>query len=351
MPQHFSLYDIYALETYADSDAFDKTRLPVEITDDVRIEHVEPLLNKDTFAFVAPRMGTDSAERLESVKYALVHRFELNSGPSIGLDDEEEQKNKSVMLVRNIAACLRLIRPMRQFALSMSGTVREDGTFNVRSFDSPIELMETPENQKLFHLRNRDVDDLKKYAPLFLRAMNTGIWKFKMAAQFHELGHFQDGEHWKARYLLWSSAIESIYTSHNSDHKGSNVARERIKWFLGENTSIYPPGDLSEFVSDPKITIGAIIDDVYEVRNYLAHGDRIPDRFFQERPRSGLNGPLNRMTVLYEAQSFIIRHSMLRMLRDGLTAHFAGHAESEAYFGAQGLTNSLLSKKKKAVVP
>lgn len=351
MPQHFTLYDIYALETYPESDAFDKKRLPLEITSNIRIENVEPLLKKDTFAFVTPRMGTDAARYLEKVDYALVHRFELNSAPGVTLDEQEKQKNESVTLVRNIAACLRLIRPMRQFALSISGTVREDGSFDVRSFDTPTELMETPENQKLFHLRNRDADDLRKYASLFLQAMNNGIWKFKMAAQFHELGHFQDAEDWKARYLLWSSAIESIYTSHNPDHKGSNVARERIKWFLGENTSIYPPGDLSEFMIDPNITVGAIVDDVYEVRNYLAHGDRIPDRFFQVHSRSGLNGPLNRMTVLYEAQSFIIRHSMLKMLQDGLTAHFAGAAESEAYFGAQKLTNSQLSKKKKAVVP
>jgi hypothetical protein len=170
--QQFSLYDIYALEIYSDCDAFDKTRLPLEITGGVRIEDVEPLLKKDTFEFVTPRMGTHAAGRLEKVKYALVHRFDLRDGPGIGLDEREKQKSDSEMLVRNIAACLRLIRPMRQFALSMSGTIREDGTFDVRSFDTPIELMETPENQKLFHLRNRDADDLRKYAPLFLRAMN-----------------------------------------------------------------------------------------------------------------------------------------------------------------------------------
>jgi hypothetical protein len=351
MPQHFSLYDIYALETYSESDPFDKMRLPFEVMDGVRIEHVEPLFKENTFAFVTPRMGTDAVKRLEQVTHALVHRFDLISGCGIGLDQQEEQKNASEILVRNVAACLRLIRPMRQFALSMHGTVREDGTFDVRGFDTPIDLMETPENQKLFHLRNHDADDLRKYAPLFLRAMDTGIWKFKMAAQFHELGHFQDAEHWKARYLLWSSAIESIYTSHNSDHKGSNVAKERIKWFLGSNTSIYPPGDLSEYMIDPKITVGAIVDDLYEARNYLAHGDRIPDRFFQEWPRNGVNGPLRRMVILYEAQSYIIRHSLLKMLREGLIAHFAGAAESEAYFGANGLTNSQIQKKKKAGVP
>jgi len=351
MPQHFSLYAIYALETYSDSGAFDKMRLPLEITDDVRIEHVEPLLKEDTFKFVTTTMGTDAVENLERVKYALVHRFDPDANYRCGgIEGREKRKADSEMLVRSVAACLRLIRPMRQFALSMQGTVRPDGTFDVLGFDSPIDLLETPENQKLFRLRNRDADDLIKHAPLFLEAMNRGIWKFKMAAQFHELGHFQDQD-WKARYMLWSSAIESIYTSHNPDHKGSNVAKERIKWFLGKSTSIYPLGDLADSIIDPKITVGGIVDDLYEVRNYLAHGDRIPNRFFQEWPRTGVNGPLRMIVILFEAQSFIIRHSMLKMLRDGLTAHFAGAAESEAYFGANGLTNSQLKKKKKAGVP
>jgi hypothetical protein len=57
------------------------------------------------------------------------------------------------------------------------------------------------------------------------------------------------------------------------------------------------------------------------------------------------------MSVLFEAESFIIRHSLVKILRDGLTKHFAGAPEAEAYLGAQGLTNSELQKKKKAGVP
>ena len=95
-----------------------------------------------------------------------------------------------------------------------------------------------------FTLRDRDADDLRKYAPGFVKALDQNVWKFKMAVQFHELGHWADkDEYLKARYLLWSSAIESIYTSHNYDHQGSRVAISRINWFLGADTYIYVPGD------------------------------------------------------------------------------------------------------------
>jgi hypothetical protein len=204
--------------------------------------------------------------------------------------------------------------------------------------------MEVPEIQKLFHLRNEDADDLRTYFPAFLRAMDDNIWKFKMAVQFHELGYWSyDYELKKGRYLLWASAIESLYTTHNGNHRGSRVATERIKWFLGGQTSIYSSGELSDaLLSDPHITIGSIVDDLYQVRNYIAHGDKIPDRYLMDVLRHGTGGPLPIYAVLFEAQSFIIRNSLLKILRDGLHLHFADAGRAEAFFGAQGLTNDKL---------
>ena len=145
-----------------------------------------------------------------------------------------------------------------------------------------------------------------------------------MAVQFHELGHFQALD-WKARYLLWRSAIESIYTSHDWEHPGSLVATSRIKWLLGENTSIYAPGDISNLVHDPHITIGQAVDDLYE----------IPDRFFNDTPRSGFNGQVRKWEVLTEAASFIIRASLLKILR------FADAGPCRSILAAQTLTKSV----------
>jgi len=48
--------------------------------------------------------------------------------------------------------------------------------------------------------------------------------------------------------------------------------------------------------------------------------------------------------MLLEAISFIIRHSLLKILRDGLLNDFKDAQSSQAYFGAQGLTKNLLKK-------
>lgn len=330
----FSLYPIYWLSGEIDDQQFDLTKLPFDVTENVSIEAVWQRFRDHAFDLGKERLGTGILEELERVRYALVHRYEA----------DEQSSRDSEILIRQIAACLRLIRPMRQSALLMRGEVRDDGTFDVTGYDvPPLHLIEVPDVQKLFKLRDQDADHLRDYAPAFLQGMRGQFWKFRMAVQFHDLGHFQALD-WKARYLLWCSAIESIYTSHSSEHKGSLVAPSRIKWFLGENTSIYPPGDIPSLLQDPHLTIRQVVHDLYKMRNFIAHGDKVPDSFFQDVLRHGINGDVVKAEVLMEAASFIVRTSLLKILRDGLLNHFANAVAADAYFGAQGLTKAALRR-------
>jgi hypothetical protein len=93
------------------------------------------------------------------------------------------------------------------------------------------------------------------------------------------------------------------------------------------------------------LTLADVLDDLYELRNFVAHGDRVPDNFFQTHPRVGINGGVCKVEVLSEAASFIIRRSLLKILREGLLDNFADAGPSEAFFGAPGLVNSRLSQK------
>jgi len=178
----------------------------------------------------------------------------------------------------------------------------------------------------------------------FYTQCRASFGSFEWRSSFYELGYWAHRSP-KARYLLWASAIEAIYTSHGSEHKGSVVAKERIKWFLGENTSIYPDGELSDLITDPQISVASVVEPMYEVRNYIAHGDRIPDPFLTDTLRGGFNGPLDTFKVLFEAQSFIIRKSLLKILRDNLLVHFSDAAPAEAYFSGHGLTRTTLQAR------
>jgi len=200
--------------------------LPAQIVPDVTIENVRPMFNAETFSWVGSEMGKHDMETLGGVKYAIVHRFEV---PYL---DSGNADLKSAELVNNIAACLRLIRPMRQFASLMVGNLRPDGTIEIQTFSHPVNLMDVPQLHKGFSLRNRDIQDLQSVANAYLRGMNGqgekfDFEKFRMAVSFHDTGHFAVS-YWKSRFILWCSAIEGIYTSQNKNHQGSNVAKERI---------------------------------------------------------------------------------------------------------------------------
>jgi len=205
---NFTLYPIYSVAGEVDDEQFDLGLLPFDVTEGVCIETVK--FHPGTFIPHGIRLGTFVVEKMAQVRFALVHRYQpkpiIVDNEVIG---EQERSEDSNNLVKMLAACLRLIRPMRIDALAMYGRIREDGSFDVKGFDiPPLHLIEVPDVQKHFKLRNQDANDLKAYAPGFLHAMRGQFWKFRMAVQFYELGHFQALD-WKARYLQWCSAIES----------------------------------------------------------------------------------------------------------------------------------------------
>jgi hypothetical protein len=341
----FSLIPIHSLGFNGIGEQFDLARLPFQVIEHVNIEDVSGLIPEGAFESWGPLLGQSRLREIKSLRWAFIHRFEPGRGVSLSSEENALQVPKSAELVNLISSCLRLLRPMRQGCLAFAhGDIRDkDGTLDFHGLDlTEMQCgVEVVEAQKLFTLRNRDADELRRLAPEFIRAMRGEFWKFRMAAQFHDLGHFQS-YNWKPKFLLWCSALEALFTSHNRDHQGSRVAMSRIKWFIGESTRIYPRGDSLEVIPDCLLTIRDVLEDLYEMRNYVAHGDKLPDEFFTTFPREGINGDVTQCEVLTESASLIIRKSLLKILRDGLLDHFADATPAEAYFGAQGLTNSQL---------
>lgn len=339
-----TLYPIYAVSDMWQDDPFDHTMLPAQVVPGVTIENVKAMFNEETFSWVSSSMGTHDLETLTGVKYAIVHRFDEK------LLDHGANDQTSASLVSSIAACLRLIRPMRQFASRMVGNLRPDGTIDIQTFEHPVKLIDVPQVQKGFSLRNNDVVELQSIVKEFQRAMSGEYWKFKMSVSFHDSGQFAVS-FWKSRFMLWCSAVEALFTSQNRNHQGSLVATERIKWFLGANTSIFAPGDIQSFMPQENYTVAEIVDDLYEVRNCIAHGERIPDRLFEMIPAGYFGESGNILTMLQDGLSFIVRTSLRRILKDNLLHHFVDGPSAEKYFGAAGLTKSELLRAKQQKRP
>jgi len=89
------------------------------------------------------------------------------------------------------------------------------------------------------------------------------------------------------------------------------------------------------------VVLRDVTGELYTVRNYIAHGDRLPEDYFQNERRPSL-GPqgVNMIEMLLESQSFIIRRSLLKILRENLLEHFAGAQAAQDYFAAHRLTKA-----------
>jgi hypothetical protein len=328
---------------------FDETLLPFQVLDDVYIEIISGKISNDEFDYCKRELGTETIKHLEKMEYAIVHRFpRIAKDPATGdLILENELEERSTQLVHEVIACLRLLRPIAQHAQFLGGTVTPDGRFAHFHFDNPVTFLTFLPNQKFFGVRTKDLHDLRTYAPLFRGALAGMFWKFRMAIDMYQSGFFQQS-HWKARFFLWTAALESLFTSQSpgSQHSGTMVAKERVKFFLGPSTLIYPPGELTNFEPNPALTVEDVIGDIYCLRNHIAHGDKLPDHYYQAAGRPGFEGTsIVKGEMLLEAISSIIRQSLLKILRDNLLLHFADTPSSEAYFAANGLTKRDLQRR------
>jgi hypothetical protein len=239
-PNKLTFHEIHSLGWSSEEDRV-TIPLPFEIMSGVTTEDVSCWLTDESLKWISPYIGIWEAEALKNVRFALVHRYFDESSVSGTAEDGESEK-----LVRNLIELMHVIRPMRQRTSIVRAELQEDGRITVRGMDRPSEL-EVPEVQKLNHLRDKDLQLLKLLAPIFIEARRKAL-KFNSSVFYHAMGRLQP--HGNARYLLWCSAIEALFTSHNIDHQGKLVATERIKWFLGSNTSIYEKGDIPDFISN-----------------------------------------------------------------------------------------------------
>jgi hypothetical protein len=322
------IHPIYALQPdWFEIPPFDESILPLQLPEEVALEDVSSFFDKDAFTHMKGHMSDRDIKTLSSVKYALVRRFQRENDAIVVVAG---RRKPLIEPVEALMACLRIIRPMRERLGLMRGFVRSDGSFDIRSFHSPYDVSEVPEVEKLFAVRTDDALLLKEIARTFLKAMSGEYWKVRMAVDFFQAGFFQT-LYPKARFLLRCSAIDAIYSS--QELTNSNTQKSRIKRFLGSRICIYEPGDIPQSLPQaPDITIKRVIEPIYQVRNCIAHGDRIPQKFLSETWRPGLNGSLNAMSVLDEAVSMISRKSLLKILQQNLIEHFKSSETADSFF-------------------
>jgi hypothetical protein len=310
---------------------FDTSKLPFEVLPQIEIADVSVLLPPSLFAHMKDEVGRHRMYYLESTnKFALKHQYEVETPFGVTSIAPEHTETSSDSLMNLVYACLKLIRPTREQG-GVRAEVGQDGKIAVRSVSFADGRLDLPVGEKLYALRNKDLDLLAAVIQPFVKTMQGEYWPFRMAVEYYDRGYaVNDG---KARYLYWgSSAVHALYSSQNE-----KITR-RVKAFLGADTLIYDPADRPEFefLQPSTLTIGDVIEDINEVRNCVAHGRRILNKFFNTK-RKGLNGDVTLIQVLEDALGFIIRGTLLRIIKDDLIEHFKTEHDVSVYWKSKGL--------------
>lgn len=311
---------------------FDLSQLPFNILPEVEVADVSGLLPPEMFEHLRTEVGRHRMRVFDGLlKYALVHRYEEQLEWPQNAQSEHDAKMKAALL-NEVFACSRIVRPTRRLG-SVSGYLKANGTVEQREATFPDSALDVPEALKLFAFRNEDLEKLRAVIGTFIKVMHGEFWPLRMAVQYYYMGY--EVNDWKGRYLCWgSSALHALYSS------SSEKIVRRIKSFLGEATLIYPPTEHPEFEflgADPT-TIGNIIEDVNVVRNCIAHGERIPDRYFDPAlGRNGLNGRVSYISVLDDALAFIVRETLRRILDGNLVDNFTSRRAVSLFWKGKGL--------------
>lgn len=298
-----------------------------KIMDGLTIEDVAPLITDHTFSLWTKDcyVSRDTATALRHVRYAIVHRY---VSPT---DRDPELDTRSTELVNMAVCCLLLVRPTRRSrAMNIPGIIKDDGTLDSHGFSASHEPAEVPEIQKLFTIRNQDIALLSNVLPEFLQLyhkdkhgkLKDDYEPLRMAIQLYEQGYALS--YWKPRHILWWSAIEALYGSNEE------AAKARIYALFGNNNlldgskcSIYEKGDVpSCYFPSPESnhTLGEMAPVIYSVRNFSAHGQKVPDSHF-----SSVAHPFGEtigIDALAEAATFIIRKTVVEILKRGWRDEF-----------------------------
>jgi hypothetical protein len=96
----------------------------------------------------------------------------------------------------------------------------------------------------------------------------------------------------------------------------------RVAGFLGHDTLLFPPDDFLQ--RQPETTVAHVLQDVYELRNIIAHGQEIPKTPYREphvlKSKTGetINQvPLSYVDILLEASLFLLTTALRKIFTEG----------------------------------
>jgi hypothetical protein len=270
------------------------------------------------------------------------------------LSDEERERVKgwSVCLVNNyrefirgdreklvetlmhyVVAHLRLIVPNRTNAdrfLRADVTAQGLEPLTITAHTEPLYLEDC--EQMCSELRAEHLQKLRLWMPWVVgfRKRWTTFYPLFLSLYFAEMARREADA--RVRHVLRVMALEALVSTDKT--YGFNALRPKLPKLLGPQADIYAHYRNSDQPFLPPLILLNVLRDVCALRNKVAHGDAIPDRWLTRncRPTINFGQQLNYCDELLEASTGMLSLAWQVIVDGGLQAHFGTKEKMEAYF-------------------
>jgi hypothetical protein len=222
-----------------------------------------------------------------------------------------EKEEASHDLLYKHFLCLRIVKPTRtRFAL-VQFTRKDSGEIDVSRLTHPVPTpMNVPDSQRVNSLGLEDLRLARSLLQAFMHLAAHGPENVRRAVRYYEEGYANVGDP-VLQLVVWAMAIEAVFAS-GGDSQPRPALFERIERFVPFDTDIFSESPEREFVKFPPISIRAVIDDVFSMRDKFVHGLWIPVEWKERISYTSLsNEPVHYVDVLREAASFILRKLLM----------------------------------------
>ena len=308
-------------EPYTDKDVFSSKDLPFEIWPNVFLSDVrEQMKGLDLTLWAREYLSKHDVEKIQGWKYALIHYYDEEQY----LHSDAELQSRD--LLHKIFIGLRIVRPSRVPWQYLHARIEPNGNLDASGFSRAEVPLTVLPCDLWAPIRRNDAGLLKAIVPALLKAYEANCEPLTRAMRVLEMGYitpFPD-----VKQLLWVTGLEALFTS--ATYHGAPVVIHRIRQFLGSKTRVYEQADFHIGVSVPSLTLKNVLQDIYTVRNRLAHGEWIPGEFLSRPGYPG--GAKSYADILVEATGIVLRLALTRIFKESLLETFGDKDKLDRYF-------------------
>jgi hypothetical protein len=283
--------------------------VPIKLADDLTVENVEGLLQPENFELWRDYITKKDRDELASTKVGIVHRFFSEEHLGKPEADSQDRIYKAFVL-------LRLIRPTRLNYSHIQLTVRDHqpDVFNVAH--PPLLTPNAPYLQMFNFLHDQHLHQLAELLPNFLKFAASAPWHLTRSTRFFEAGYSQITDP-LLQFVIWNIGIASFF-SEDKEPLTDSALRHRIEQSVGAETDIFSESEIALFPTKPTpLPVKNLLLDMFEMRNCVVHGVRVPPRFDELTTNNPATGEaVHYVDVLREGVSFILRKLVLRSVKE-----------------------------------